>query len=195
MACAAVTAGAQSIGLSAGGIFPSDLQEAVGGSGAAARAEFSTARIISVDAGMNLLPFISGEIHYSHSTPELLLVRADAFGSRAQIDLSSHTLTFGGRLRTPEVFGVRLYGLLGAGLSRFNLDVREQVEQPFPQGAPEKLLAPVLTYGGGFERGLLPLVRWKFEVRDDVSPISEKLFGPGGTWHRVQVTAGIVIGR
>ena len=99
------------------------------------------------------------------------------------------------RCRAPEVFGVRLYGLLGGGLSRFILDVRQQVEQPFPQGVPEDLLAPVLTYGGGLEKGLLPLVRWKFEVRDDVSPIPEELFGPGGSWHRVQTTVGIVIGR
>ncbi len=144
---------------------------------------------------MGLLPFLGGEIHYSHSTPELMLRRADAFGSSARIDLGSHTLTFDGRLRTPELFGVRLYGLLGAGLSRFSLNVKQQVEQPFPKGAPEDLLAPVLTYGGGFEKGLTPLVRWKFEVRDDVSPIPEELFGPGGSWHRVQTTVGIVIGR
>ncbi len=134
-------------------------------------------------------------MHYSFTRPELLLRRADAFGSSALLDVATHTVTFDARLRTPQVAGFRAYLLAGAGLSRFHLDIKRQVEVPFPGGAPGALTAPVFTFGGGLEKRVLPLLHLKAEVRDYVTPISERFYQPGGAWHRVVALAGVVLGR
>jgi len=75
------------------------------------------------------------------------------------------------------------------------LNVKNQTEVPFPGGTPGNITSPVFTYGGGVEKKLVPLVRARFEVRDYLTPISDQLFRPGGSWHRVGVVAGVVLGR
>jgi len=187
----------QYVAVSAGRIFPQDLSAppAAGSVGGPARSEFSSSAMLSVDAGIGFLPLIGAGLHYSFSRPELLLRRPDSFGSSAVVELASHTLTFDVSLHTPAFSGFRLYGLVGVGFSRFHLDVKKQVEVPFPGGAPVNLLAPVFAYGAGIERSLAPFIRWKLEARDDISPIPKDLFGPQGAWHRPQVSAGIIIGR
>lgn len=205
-ACWAVSARAQFVSISGGGLFSQDLSSAAPqrqfeGSGArqliggTARSQFDHSGLLAVDAGLSFLPFLSGALHYSYSRPELFLSRGDAFGSSARVGLRAHTFTLDARLRTPEIFGVRLYGLAGVGFSRFVLDVKQPVEVPFPRGAPESVVSPVFTFGGGVEKSLAPWVRLKLEVRDYLSPISEDLFRPGGAWHRVGVLGGIVLGR
>lgn len=144
---------------------------------------------------MGFFPFLSAGLHYSFSRPEFELRRGDAFGSSALVDLSVHTITFEARLHTPEVSSYRLYGLLGGGFSRFALDVTRAVEVPFPRGAPDNIFSPVFTFGGGIEKSLSLLVRWKLEVRDYVTPISRQLFDAGGAWHRPAILGGIVLGR
>ena len=158
-------------------------------------ADFTKSGILAVDAGIGFFPFLSGGLHYSFARPELFLRRGDAFGSSARVDLSAHTLTFDGRFRTPQVAGFRLYALAGAGFTRFTLDVKQTVEVPFPRGAPDTVLAPVGTFGGGIERSVAPFVHLKLEVRDYVTPISSQFFAPGGAWHRVSAIGGIVLGR
>ena len=187
----------QYIGVSGGGLFPQDLSASatLGQVGGPARSTFSTSGIIAVDAGMGFFPFLSAGLHYSFSHPELELRRGDAFGSSALVDLKTHTITFETRLHTLGVHSYRLYGLLGGGFSRFAPDVTRAVEVPFPRGAPDNILSPVVTFGGGIEKNIAPLVRLKFEVRDYVTPISKQLFEAGGTWHRPAVLAGIVLGR
>jgi hypothetical protein len=145
--------------------------------------------------GIGFFPFLSGGLHYSYAKPEVRLRRGDAFGSSARIDLTTHTLTFDARLRTPQVFGFRLYGLAGAGMSRFGLDVKQQVEIPFPRGVPDNIVAPVFTFAGGVEQRVFPLVHLKLEVRDYVTPIPKRIYEPGGRWQRVAVIGGVVLGR
>ena len=159
------------------------------------RSNFTASGLLAVDAGIGFFPLFSAGLHYSYARPELSLTRGDFFGSSALVNLSAHPLTFDARLRTPPVFGLRLFGLLGGGFSRFTLDVKRQVEVPFPGGAPDDALSPVFTFGGGIEKSVSPLVRLKFEVRDYVTGVSETLFRPGGAWHRVAVIGGIVLGR
>ena len=156
---------------------------------------FTASGLLAVDAGIGFFPLFSAGLHYSYARPELSLTRGDFFGSSALVNLSAHTLTFDARLRTPEIVGYHLYGLLGGGFSRFTLDVKRQVEVPFPGGAPDDALSPVFTFGGGIEKSVSPLVRLKFEVRDYVTGVSETLFRPGGAWHRVAMIGGIVLGR
>ena len=79
-------------------------------------------------------------------------------------------------------------------MTRFSLDVRQEVENPFPDGAPGGLTSFVFTYGGGIERHLRQLIHLRFEVRDYVSPVSAHLYRPGGLWHRMAVSGGITIG-
>ena len=159
------------------------------------RANFTASGLLAVDAGIGFFPLLSGGLHYSYARPELSLTRGDAFGSSAAVNLAAHTLTFDARLRTPAIASYRLYGLLGGGFSRIVLDVKRQVENPFPGGAPDDAISPVFTYGGGLEKSVSPLVRLKFEVRDYVTGVSSTLYRPGGSWHRVAVMAGIVLGR
>ena len=159
------------------------------------QSNFTASGLLAVDAGIGFCPLFSAGLHYSYARPELSLTRGDFFGSSALVNLSAHTLTFDARLRTPEIIGYHLYGLLGGGFSRFTLDVKRQVEVPFPGGAPDDALSPVFTFGGGIEKNVSPLVRLKFEVRDYVTGVSETLFRPGGAWHRVAVIGGIVLGR
>ena len=159
------------------------------------RADFSSGPIMTIDAGTGLLPFLTGGLHYSYARPDLALKRGDAFGSSAQVDLGAHTLTFDTRFRTPHYAGYRLFGQLGAGFTRFSLAVKEAVEVPFPGGAPDKTLSPVLTYGGGVERSISPLLHLKLEVRDYLTGVSDQLYRPRGASHRIAITAGIVIGR
>lgn len=188
---------AQYLGVSGGGLFSRDLQSSpeAGQTGGPARSNFSNSGILAVEAGVGFFPLLSAGLHYSFTGPELQLRRGDAFGSSARMDLSAHTLAFETRLRTPEVSGFRLYGLLGAGFSRFSLDVTSTVEDPFPRGAPDSILSPVFTFGGGIEKGIAPFVRLKLEARDYVTPISKQLFDAGGAWHRPAILAGIVLGR
>ena len=159
-----------------------------------ASADFSKTGILTLDAGTSVLPFMTAGVHYSFSRPELTLRRGDAFGSSAVADLNAHTLTFDARLRAPRVVGLRPYGLAGVGFTRFNMSVRNQVEVAFPGGAGS-VTSPVFTFGAGVERKLLPLVGAKLEVRDYLSPLSEKFYQPGGSWNRVAVIVGLVLGR
>ncbi|MBI4442393.1 MAG: hypothetical protein HY649_03335 [Acidobacteria bacterium] len=193
----AVPARAQFISIGGGELFSQDLRSEAqpGLVGGPARSEFDRSGLLAVDVGFPVLPFLGAGLHYSYSRPALFLQRGDAFGSSAQLQLRSHTLTFDARLRTPQAFGVRLYALAGIGLSRFNLDVQQLVEVPFPGNTPEGILSPVFAFGGGVEKTIFPMIRVKLEVRDYVTPISEDLFRPGGGWHRVAVIGGIVLGR
>jgi opacity protein-like surface antigen len=120
--------------------------------------------------------------------------RGDAFGSSAEVELSAHTVTFDTHVRTPSAFSFRLYGLAGAGVTRFGVDVKREVEIPFPGGAPDNITSFVFTYGGGVERHLHQLVHLRLEVRDYLTPVSKQLYEPGGTWHRLAVIGGITIG-
>jgi len=187
----------QYIAIGGGGVFPRDLSAAPAseGPGGPARSEFTNSALFAVDVGTGVLPFFSLGAHYSYTRPELTLRRSDPFGSSAVVDLATHTLTLDGRLRTPEAAGFRLYGLAGVGFSRFRLDVKELVEVPFPDGIPDNVLSPVVTFGAGLERNIAPLVRLKLEVRDYLTPISKRFFEGGGAWHRVAVIGGIVLGR
>ena len=188
---------AQFIAVGGGGLLPQNLSAPApaGRVGGPAGADFSRSGILAVDAGIGFFPFLTGGLHYSFSRPELFLRRGDAFGSSARVDLSAHTITFDGRFRTPQVAGFRLYALAGVGFTRFNLDVKQAVEVPFPGGAPENVLTPVGTFGGGIERSVAPFVHFKLEARDYITPISDQFFRPGGVWHRVAVIGGIVVGR
>lgn len=183
-----LAAQAQFVSVSGGGVVTQDRN-------ATARADFSASPILAVDAGLPIFPFVTGGVHYSYSRPELSLFRGDAFGSRATVGLQANTLTFDARVHTPQFSGWRLYGLAGVGLTRFGLNVKQQLETPFPGGAPNSVTSPVFTYGGGVERSVLPLVRLKFEVRDYLTGISQRFFPPGGTFHRTSVVGGIVFGR
>lgn len=188
---------AQYIAVGGGGLFSRDLNSGQAGGvvGGPARSEFSNSGILAVDAGVGFFSLLTAGLHYSYARPELLLRRGDAFGSSARVDLSAHTLTFEGRLRTPQIAGFRLYGLAGVGFTRFALDVREAVETPFPRGAPDNVLSAVFPVGGGIEKSLTPLVHLKLEVRDYITPVSERFFQPGGAWHRTAIIGGIVLGR
>ena len=187
---------AQYIAFGAGGLFPQDQSgDAAGGVGGPALSEFGNSGLLAVDAGIGFLPFLGAGLHYSYSSPSLLLRRGDAFGSSAITDLGAHTLTFDARLHTPHFAGFRLYGLVGGGFTRFSVDVKQVVEVPFPGGDPDKVISPVFTVGGGIEKSVAPLVHLKFEARDYVTPISKNFYAPGGAWHRVAVMGGIVFGR
>lgn len=192
----APTARAQYIAFGAGGLFPQDQSGSpAGGIGGLATSTFGNSGLLAVDAGIGFLPFLGAGLHYSYSSPQLVLRRGDAFGSSAVTDLGSHTLTFDARLHTPHFAGFRLYGLVGGGFTRFTLNVKQTVETPFPGGAPDNVLSPVFTMGGGIEKSVAPLVHLKLELRDYVTPISRDFFQPGGAWHRVAVIGGIVLGR
>jgi hypothetical protein len=187
---------AQYVAVGGGGVFSKGFSgPAQTGIGGVAQADFSKSGVLSLDGGVGVFPFLDGGIHYSLSKPELSLRRGDSFGSSAVVGLTAHTLTFDARMHTPNVSGFRLFGLVGAGFSRYQLTSIKQVEVPFSRGAPDSVLTPVFTYGAGIERSLLPFIRWKFEARDDVSRMPKEFFQPGGVWHRPQVVVGIVIGR
>lgn len=189
---------AQYISVSGGGLFPQSL------SGTAtrdnftgtARADFDHTSIFAAEAGFGFLPFIGLDLHYSHSDPGVNLQVGDILGSSATGDLDSNTLTLDLRVRPPSAFGLRPFAFLGGGFSQFTLNVKSQVEVPFPNGLPGTLYAPVISYGGGFGYKFLPLVGAELQIRDDVIPnISNKIYQPEGSWHRLAVTVGIVLGR
>lgn len=187
---------AQYIAFGAGGLFPQDQsKEIVSGIAGPTRSEFGRSGLLALDAGVGFLPFLGAGLHYSYSSPELILRRGDAFGSSARSDLGAHTLTFDARVRTPHFAGFRVYGLVGGGFTRFTVNLKQVVEIPFPDGDPDKVISPVFTMGGGIEKSVAPLVHLKFEVRDYVTPISRDFFEPGGAWHRFAVIGGIVFGR
>lgn len=190
-------AGAQFVSVGGGVLRPQSLSSPPppGAVGSAARADFSNSSIVTVDAGIGFLSLLGAAVHYSFSRPELLVRRGDAFGSSARVDLDAHTLTFDARLHSPSAGGFRVYGFAGAGFTRFTITLKNQVEVPFPRGVPSNITAPVADFGGGIEKKFAPLVAGKFEVRDYVTPISSTFFSPGGAWHRVAVTGGIVLGR
>ena len=197
LAGSAPRAHTQFIAVGGGGLLPQNLSAPppAGRVGGPAGADFSRSGILAVDAGIGFFPFLTGGLHYSFSRPELFLRRGDAFGSSARVDLGAHTIAFDGRFRTPQVAGFRLYALAGVGFTRFHLNVKQAVEVPFPRGAPDNVLTPVGTFGGGIERSIAPFLHLKLEARDYVTPISEQFFRPGGVWHRVAVIGGIVLGR
>jgi len=188
---------AQYIALGAGGLFSQDQSEGppAGIAAGPVRSSFGRSGLLAVDAGIGFLPFLGAGLHYSYASPELILRRGDAFGSLAVTDLGAHTLTFDTRLRTPQLAGFRAYGLAGGGFTRFSVQVKQTVEQPFPEGEPDNVISPVFTVGGGIERSVAPLLHLKFEVRDYLTPISRDFFSPGGAWHRFAVIGGIVLGR
>ena len=187
----------QFLSLGGGALFSQDRSQPAPDAltlGSLARSDFNRSGLIAVDAGLPVAPFVNAGLHYSRSKPELFLRRGDAFGSSARVKLAANTLTFDARLRSPFIYGFRLYGLAGVGFTRFGLEVKEAVEVPFPGGAPDSVILAVVTYGGGVERRLRGLLHLKLEVRDYVSPIPDELFGAGGSWHRVAVIGGIVLG-
>jgi hypothetical protein len=108
--------------------------------------------------------------------------------------VSAKTFTFETRFRSPFYSSFRFFGLGGAGITRFGLDVKTEIENPFPGGAPGGLTAFVFTYGGGIERHIHQLLHLRLEVRDYVSPVPSELYRPGGLWHRVAVMGGITLG-
>lgn len=191
------TAGAQFVSVGGGVLRPQSLSSPPppGAVGSTARADFTNSSIVTVDGGVGFLPLLGAAVHYSFSRPELSLRRGDAFGSSARVGLDAHTLTFDVRLHSPSAIGFRVYGFAGAGFTRFSITVKNQVEVPFPRGVPSNITAPVGDFGGGIEKKFAPFVAGKFEVRDYVTPISSTFFSPGGTWHRVAVIGGIVLGR
>ena len=195
--CFASAANAQFVSVAAGELLPQDLSSAplAGRIGGAARANFTRPSIVAVDGGIGFLPFFGIGLHYSRSRPELTLRRGDAFGSSALVDLGANTLTFDARFHTLRFSGFRAYGFVGGGFTRFTLNVKSQVEVPFPKGVPGNLTAPIATYGGGLEKKLFPYIAAKLEVRDYLTPIPSSLYQPGGVWHRVAVLGGIVLGR
>lgn len=157
---------------------------------------FKRSGLIAVDAGASVFPFLTAGVHYSFTKPEVLFRRADSFGSSAFLNVGTHTFTFDARLRTPTIAGWRLYGLAGAGMARYNPEIEQEVETPFPPGTrPESETRPVFTFGGGVERSIFPLVRLKFEARDYVSSSLGRLLGREETWHRVAFIGGVVIGK
>jgi hypothetical protein len=158
-------------------------------------AEIRGANTLVLEAGANYLHFLRSGIHYNYSRPEGFLARGDAFGSSAILQLRAHTLTFDLGVRTPQFSGLRLFGVAGVGAGRFVVQVKETVEVPFPSGPPDSLVVPVVAYGGGLEHEFLPGVRWKAEVRDEWTSAPQDLFRPGGKWHRVLASVGILLGR
>jgi hypothetical protein len=157
--------------------------------------DFEAEKVLGLDFGWGPSRYFGFVVHYSHATPEVTLRRGDAIGSSATADVSTHTLTLDGRIHSPTFARFRLYGFVGGGLSRFNVDIQEQVELPFPDGVPDSLVAPVLTYGGGVERIFFPYLRWRMEVRNDVSALPEEFVPGDHRWNRTQAVAGLVIGR
>jgi hypothetical protein len=190
-------ASAQFVSVSVGGLLPQNLSASapIGAITSVTTADFTHPSIIAVDGGIGFLPFLGIGVHYSHSTPELTLTRADALGSRAVADLGTHTVTIDLRLHTPRFAGFRAYGFGGVGVSRFNVDVKSQVAVPFPKGIPSTLTGPVGTYGVGLEKKLLPLISAKIEVRDYLTDIPSNIYAPSGLWNRVAILGGIVLGR
>jgi hypothetical protein len=182
-------ASAQFVGIAGGRSLPLDL-----GGGSSERSEFPHGGYFALDFGMRAFPLINMGVHFSSSGSDARLRRGDALGSRADVDLSAKTVTFDTRFRSPFVSSFRFFGLAGAGVTRFGLDVKQEVENPFPGGAPGGVTSFVFTYGGGIERHLHQLVHLRIEVRDYVSPASTQLYRPGGLWHRVAVSGGITIG-
>ncbi|MEE8177211.1 MAG: outer membrane beta-barrel protein [Acidobacteriota bacterium] len=194
--CVAQLAQGQFLGIGGGGLFSKDLGggTAAGPVPGSARSEFGNGRIFTLDVGTRVYPYVSSGLHYSFSSADMLLVRGDAFGSSAEAELSAHTITFDTRVRTPSAKRFRFYGLAGVGITRFGLDVKSELEVPFPGGAPDNVTSFVITYGAGFERHLRQLVHLRLEVRDYQTFISDQLFQPGGAWHRVAVIGGITVG-
>lgn len=194
--CVAQLAQGQFLGIGVGKIFSKDLGggTAAGSEFGSARSEFGNSRIFTLDAGTRVFPYVSSGLHYSFSSADMFLERGDAFGSSAEVDLRVRTITFDTRVRTPSAYRFRLYALAGVGVSRFRLDVKNEVEVPFPDGAPDNITSFVITYGAGVERHLHQLIHLRLEVRDYQTYISNQLFQPGGTWHRLAVIGGITIG-
>lgn len=194
---AASAAHAQFLGIAGGRNLPLDLGRGSQG-GSQERSEFPHGGYFSLDVGMRAFPFVTMGVHYSSAGSDLRLnrgdSRGDAFGPRADVHVSAKTVTFDTRLRSPFVSRFRFFGLAGAGVTRFGLDVNREVENPFPDGVPGGVTSFVFTYGGGVERHLRQLLHLRFEVRDYVSPVSTQLYRPGGLWHRVAVIGGITIG-
>lgn len=194
--CVAQLAQGQFLGIGVGGLFSQDLGDGTAADPVlgSARSEFGNGRIFTLDVGTRVFPYVSSGLHYSFSSADMLLARGDAFGSSAEVELSVRTITFDTRVRTPSAYRFRLYGLVGAGVTRFGLDVKSEVGVPFPGGAPDKVTSFVITYGVGIERHLRQLVHLRLEVRDYQTYISTQLFQPGGAWHRVAVIGGITVG-
>jgi hypothetical protein len=198
MVLCGTSAQAQYLGIGLGRSFGDDLGAAAGGVPGALNplsAGIREGNTLVLEAGANYLRFLRTGIHYNYSRPEGFLRRGDAFGSRAELQLRAHTLTFDLGLRTPQWSGFRLYGAGGLGAGRFNVEVTQQVETPFPGGPPDNVVVPVIAYGVGVEHEFLPGVRWKAEVRNERTSAPEDFFRPGGHWNRVLVSGGIVLGR
>ena len=186
---------AQFFGIGGGRLLPRDLGKGtIGASAVSPHSEFRGGGLFALDVGFRRFPYGTLGVHYSSASTDLLLQRGDASGSSAEAEVRLHTVTFDTRLRSPFVSGFRFFGLAGAGITRFGLDVRREVGTPFPGGAPGGMTAFVFTYGGGVERHLHQLVHLRVEVRDYRSPIPTQLFRPGGLGGRVAVIGGITIG-
>jgi hypothetical protein len=181
---------AQFFGVAGGRALPLDP-----GRGAPEESRFRHGGYYSLDFGMRAFRFTNLGVHFSSMGSDLELRRGDALGSTADARVTARTVTFEARVRSPFIASVRFFGLGGAGVTRFGLDVKQQSGIPFPGGAPGGVTSAVVTYGAGVERHLRQLLHLRLEVRDYVTPrISEQLYRPGGPWHRFAVMAGINIG-
>lgn len=186
----------QFLGVGGGGLLPQDLtgENAAEAVSRPPRSEFSNGGIFTLDAGLRRFRYGTAGFHYSFSSTGLHLERGDAFGSSAEIGLTAHTITADLRARAPSAYRFRFFGLAGAGLTRFGLEVKRAVEVPFPGGAPAGFTSFVFTYGAGVERHLHQLLHLRLEARDYLTPVSEQLFRPGGLWHRVVIIGGFTLG-
>ena len=192
------SAHAQYFGIGLGRMFGDDLRAAASSLPGALNplsAGIREGNTLVLEGGVNYLRFLRTGLHYNYSRPEGFLKLGDLLGSSAELQLRAHTLTFDIGVRSPEFAGFRLFGIAGAGAGRFNIEVQDTVAVPFPSGPPEDLVVPVAAFGGGIEHQFMPGMRWKVEARDEWTSAPEDLFRPGGSWHRVLVSAGIVLGR
>jgi len=182
-------ANAQFFGVAGGRNLPFDL-----GRGAPESSEFRHGGYFSLDFGLRAFRFTNMGVHFSSAGTDLELERGDPLASSAEAHVSAKTVTFETRVRSPFVSSLRFFGLGGAGVTRFGLDVEKEAGSPFEGSAPGGVTSFVFTYGGGVERHIRQLLHLRLEVRDYVSPVSSHLYRPGGLWHRVTVMAGINIG-
>ncbi len=196
--CFTPAAHAQHISVAVGGLIP----KSPSGSGTVASifqsADFRKSPIVTVDAGAGFLPLVDANVHYSYSQPDVSIRKsgiAGSPGSTAEVGLGGHTVTIEAQVHPPRPLRFGLYGFAGAGVTRFQVDLKSQSGSPFPSGLPDVITSPVFTFGVGVEKKLLPLIAAKVELRDYTGSVPKKLYDPGGAWNRVAIVAGIVLGR
>jgi hypothetical protein len=185
----------QYVSVGAGFVLPPDLSAPpIGSSLSSVTANFSKSGMVTLDAGVPVLPFLTTGVHYSFARSELNMTLGDIVNSSARLQLNENTLAVEARLHTPRLLKWRAYGLAGVGMTRYSPTIESKTANAFPTGATS-VTAPVFTVGGGVERRLKSLLGAKAELRDYISGISSQFYQPGGTMQRVAVTVGLVIGK